>query len=293
MIKIYRDINQIQNDPGSHLFAIIKDISSKVLNAAEQAYNRSALDMTSAKQNNWGKAIDDYFAGRQGALTNAVYGSAVEDIANISIAVAYRFSVYGYRVYLQVRRGDTIPDIVIKDGADKDQAWLDITSEHSAGHIFGKSGSGWTTTDFVAELLYPNLDLTNLRNSDNDYIGTRIRALSTARLHEVYQNKVYEYFETAFSVALNNLIRLSMISMADVAKAVEAAFHVDFPKNKKHPAIKSMLQMFDARQGQSTTGNFAHYLLTQIYNESSQDKSSANAYITASYEQYIKQKQLA
>lgn len=294
MIRIYRDIYQIKNNPGSQLFAIIRNISSIVLNAAEQAYNRSALNTTRAKQKNWGDEIDNYLAGKKtdrDDYRNAFYGSAVEDIANINIAVAYKYSVSGYRVFLQDRRDGTIPDIVIKDLADKDQAWLDITSEHSAGHIFSKSSTGWTTTDFVAELLYPKLDMTNIRNTDKSYIGARTHALSTTRLYEVYRDKVDKYFEARFSAALNDLSKHSPISLAATAMYVEAAFNVYFPENRKHPAIKSMLQMYCDRSASDEGKKYAHYLLTQLYKDSSQDKSYANAYITKSYEQYSKQKQ--
>lgn len=289
IIRVYNDKNLIYNNTSSDLFLIIRNISLIVDKAADTAYNRSALITTRPKQREWGDTIDDYFAGKNVLFMNAAYGYAVEDIANIAIASTYRFAVKGYRVYLQERRGSTIPDIVIKNSANEDQAWLDITSEHSAGHIFNKSGSGWSTTDFVAELLYPNLDLINIRNSDDDSIGARAHALSAIRRYAVFQNKVHEYFETTFSNALNGLKTPKILNLPTIAKAVEAAFRVDFPENKKHSAIKSMLQMFIDCQKHSINSDFSRYLLSEFYTSKSQDKSFANDYITYSYEQYCKQ----
>ncbi len=290
-ILAHNDKYKIKDNPASKLFLIIRDISLIVDKAANTAYNRSALIPTRPKQREWGETINDYFAGKNVLFMNAAYGYAVEDIANTAIASTYRFSVNGYRVSLQERRGGTIPDIVIKNSADEDQAWLDITSEHNAGHIFNKSGSGWLTTDFVAELLYPNLDLINIRNSDDDSIPARAHSSSTIRLYNIYQNKVHEYFETTFSTALNYLKPLRPLEKKDlptIAKAVEAAFGVDFPKSKKHPAIKSMLQMFIDCQRYSVNSDFSRELLTKCYSSESQDKSLANNYITYCYEHYCK-----
>ena len=59
---------------------------------------------------------------------------------------------------LQVASGHTRPDIVLTQPDGTVVAWLDITSDGSQGHVKLKTGAGWTTHPYVAEILYPALD---------------------------------------------------------------------------------------------------------------------------------------
>lgn len=88
-------------------------------------------------------AIPQFFYAR--------YGYAVETIATD----IFRASSYSpYIVVVQATYGATRPDVVIQDAEKRDVAWLDITSAASQGHIFQKTGSGWISRPYVAEILY-------------------------------------------------------------------------------------------------------------------------------------------
>jgi hypothetical protein len=102
----------------------------------------------------------------------ARYGYAVESLAckrgAIEAALPARCS---FR--LQDSRGSTRPDIVVRHEVDGELAWFDITSAGSIGHIDLKTGSGWKTRRYVAEITYPVLDATKVGQSKLS-IGERV-----------------------------------------------------------------------------------------------------------------------
>jgi hypothetical protein len=268
----------------THLFEAVNKIFSFVCEASEIAYNRSALQISNPKLRNWAFAIDEYFQGKTGVhFMNATYGYAVEEIVNIKLKPLSIFGINGYVVLLQAKHGNTIPDIVLKKDY-KEVAWLDITSERNVGHIYKKNGDGWKTAPFVAELLYPSLDLTRLRTANEESLGTRAHALNIYRQNSIYEKKVEAYFYHKFIAAMESIRNISEIEPASVALAIENSFEVTFPENRKHPAIKSMLQRFIANYPNSNTTTFCKWILSHnYYVKSAQDRWSANNYILRSY----------
>lgn len=106
-------------------------------------------------------------------LQNARYGYAVEAYASGHINELSATLPNGYTYALQAGRGATRPDIVVKNAAGADVAWFDITSANSMGHIDLKTGAGWQTKPYVAEITYPPLDVTGLRTGRTS-IGQRV-----------------------------------------------------------------------------------------------------------------------
>lgn len=284
-IEVFKNENNIFGT-NIDLHNTIQTIFSIMIRAADTAYNQSALQTSNPKQNNWFTAIEAYFSGQTVLFMNAIYGYAVEELVNIQLSSPAYNRLYSYRVLLQVTHGSTRPDIVLKDRYDREVAWLDITSENSVGHISGKVGSGWQTTPFVAELLYPVLDLTKLRTSDDATIGARAHALSTFRLRSVFQNNVESFFYFNFVNAMELLRNVSGVSPPSVALAIENKFNLAFPVNNKHAAIKSMLKRFIANHPYSNTAEICRELLAIFYSQTKQNKPAADEYILKSYYKY-------
>ena len=270
----------------------MKTIDGEVMRSAEMAYDRSTLDITNLKQKKWAEAIDAYFNSGTVTFINAKYGYAVEELTNIRLKSAGYSSISGYTVNLQVRHGSTIPDIVLTDSRNIEIAWLDITSENSVDHINNKVGTGWNHIQFVAELLYPDLDLTQIRTARDGSIGARARARSICRQHVIFQKNVDEYFKDQFTVAMKNLEEMLLIDQPFIAAKIESAFNLRFPETYKHPTIKSMLQMFIENYPESDASTFCQSLLSNYYSGSKQSKSSADAYILKSYENYVNKQKI-
>ncbi|WP_437758526.1 eCIS core domain-containing protein [Sorangium sp. So ce1389] len=101
----------------------------------------------------WKKTVTDYSNDPSDVpgFFFARYGYAVETIATGTLE---SHNINPYRFRFQVAHGHTRPDIVVVDGEDREVAWIDITSEGSAGHIEKKQGAGWQRRDYVAEVRY-------------------------------------------------------------------------------------------------------------------------------------------
>lgn len=96
---------------------------------------------------------------RETPFIYAAYGYAVESLSNVDID---RGALDGYvppgaRVVTQGTRGHTRPDIIVRARLG-DIGWFDITASQSETHIQGKTGAGWNSRDYVAEVTYPSLD---------------------------------------------------------------------------------------------------------------------------------------
>ncbi|MHC5726155.1 MAG: eCIS core domain-containing protein [Nostoc sp.] len=89
--------------------------------------------------------LPDFFYAR--------YGYAVETIACQLLGKKYG----DYEINYQITAGQTRPDIVITKPGEEWQAWLDITSSGSTGHVNKKQHSGWQNRKYVAEITYPSL----------------------------------------------------------------------------------------------------------------------------------------
>ena len=290
-IKLFKNENDIYNT-NIGLHSAVQTILSIVSRASDTAYNISALQTSNPKQHNWAIAANAYFNGQTVLFMNAIYGYAVEELVNIQLSSAAYNRLNGYIVLLQVTHGGTRPDIVLKDQYGKEAAWLDITSEGSAGHISGKVGSGWQTTPFVAELLYPVLDLTRLRINGDESIGARAHALDIFRQNSIFRNKVESFFYSKFISAMDMLLNVHEISQPLVARAIENKFNVYFPGNYKHPAIKFMLKRFIANHPYSNTAAFCRDLLAAFYSRTGQNKTAADEYILESYYKFAEQQNI-
>lgn len=215
----------------------------------------------------------------------ASYGYAVEEMVNQELRARYNTAVHGYKVELQVTHGYTRPDIVITDRDRDEVAWHDITSENSAGHIYSKDGSGWSTKGFVAELLYETFDVSKLRNSDDIGIGVRIRALSAARKASIHQRHLREHMETKLNIALFYFSQKYPESKSEVAANIGWAFDYSFTEHKKHPAIKSMLKKYLEYFPNGSNADLIKSILNDYYRNDGQDLALAMRFISGSYAQ--------
>lgn len=86
------------------------------------------------------------------------FGYAVESLTNLSAKATLGGDLPAkHTIALQATRGHTRPDLVVKNDLGKDVGWFDITASRSETHIDRKTGSGWGTRDYVAEVTYPSL----------------------------------------------------------------------------------------------------------------------------------------
>ena len=285
MIEFYRDTHRIKSQPYNYLYDLIRQIDGLVQLYADKAYNVSALDCNRPKQKNWLEKIQNYCNGKVPLFMNAYYGYAVEEMVNQELTAQYSSARNGYRVLLQVTHGSTRPDIVITDRGNNEVAWLDITSENSAGHIWNKEGNGWSTSGFVAELLYPTFDVTKLRNSDDIGIGVRASTLSVSRKASIHQNHLREHPIAKLNIALSDFARAYSESKSAVASRIARAFDCSFTERKKHPAIKSMLKKYMEIYLNSNYIALVRSILNDYYSNDRQDLALAMCFISDSYDQ--------
>lgn len=285
MIEIYRDTCKIRTDSQySALYGIIQKIDVLVQEYADRAYNLSALNYSNPKQKNFVDSAQCYFKNGIIGFMCTYYGYVVEELVNLELMSHTGAMEGGYRVELQATHGSTRPDIVIKDFSGKERAWLDITSENSAGHIYRKDGSGWRDTDFVAELLYPTFNVKCLRNSDDVGIGIRIRAISVSRKASIRQYHLVSHLKSKLSVALRIFSEKYPVDKSTLAAVIESAFGVRFEEYRKHPAIKSMLKKYLECCPYSDYVPLIRQILNSYYNNDRQDLLLAMRFITKSYE---------
>lgn len=127
----------------------------------------------------WTKVYAAYVEDGDHPFLYTAFGYAVESYTNFQIeqGVLDASLPPGHRIRLQAARGATRPDIVVQDGTGVDVGWFDITASGSIYHIDGKSGGGWDAMPYVAEVLYPSLDRTQLgRNGRSPAEGVKLRS---------------------------------------------------------------------------------------------------------------------
>jgi hypothetical protein len=91
------------------------------------------------------------------AFLYTAFGYAVEALTNARLDEVRGRLPAGWTVSTQVTHGHTRPDLVVFDDQYREQAWFDITARDSRGHIRDKTGAGWGTRSYVAEVVYPSL----------------------------------------------------------------------------------------------------------------------------------------
>lgn len=113
------------------------------------------------------------------AFAAARYGYAVESLASSDAGLGAALPD-GCSYQLQATRGMTRPDVVVTHNVRGEIGWFDITSEGNIGHIDQKTGSGWKTRPYVAEITYPVLDISKI-GTGNLTIGERVARRNALR----------------------------------------------------------------------------------------------------------------
>ena len=256
-------------------------------NAARQLYyinNFSASTTVKFKQ--WYDAASHFLrAGIPNCFMPAVYGYAVEEYVNLSIASGKPSVPAGYRVRLQVTHGGTRPDIVILSSSNTEIAWLDITNQSSKGHIRRKAGNWQSGRSFIAELLYPDFDVSKIRTRTDNSIASRMAAYSITRQADIHERELMRHLAQKMNAVLCDLAerirRGAIIYQPDVAECIERKFGVDFSSNYKHSIIKSMLQLY-IYCSDAIRKSDARDCLNGLYGKTGQDKAAAVSYIEES-----------
>lgn len=269
---------------------IIKGYASRVSVMAEAAARELYLinnfsHSGDVKFQQWYEAASNFLRTRSGhSLIAAKYGYAVEEYVNLRIAVGIPSIPIGYRVRLQVTHGHTRPDIVILKEDGMEIAWLDITNESNWGHIQNKDGNWKDKRKFIAELLYPDFDASQIAFGSRS-IASRSAASSIARQAAERERRLMRHMAQKMNLALcefkERIRRSKFISRSVVAKCIERHFGVIFSNSYKHPIIKSMLMLYIGCSEANRLAD-ARNCLNGLYGEVRQDKSAAMSYIEES-----------
>ncbi|MDE5577092.1 MAG: hypothetical protein K2J11_06870 [Oscillospiraceae bacterium] len=267
----------------------VTDYAAQVANVAERAardlyYFNNYSGLTTVKFKRWYDTAFRFISTRrQSTFMPAIYGYAVEEYVNLSIASGNPSVPTGYRVRLQVTQGGTRPDIVIYNSSNTEIAWMDITNQSSKGHIFNKAGNWQDGRSFIAELLYPDFDASKISSGTN--MGARVAAESIIRQAAIHERGLMSHLAQKMNDVLSELTerirRGAIIYQPDVAECVERKFGVTFPSNYKHPIIKSMLQLY-INCSDANRKSDARDCLSGLYGSTGQDKAAAVSYIEES-----------
>jgi Domain of unknown function (DUF4157) len=155
---IQRD-SLIVNRRDDQLDAFIDDLETIVAHYANAILTHPLVAEIDGYTRRWNAVYQRFRDGYHDPFLYSAYGYAIEsytlkDLPPLPPGLVQQ----GWSVHSQVTRGMTRPDIVVMDGDMTEQAWIDITSSASSGHIGNKTGSGWETRPYVCEILYPSLD---------------------------------------------------------------------------------------------------------------------------------------
>jgi hypothetical protein len=142
---------------------VLDDIIAKIDAIVQRAYTtvlneplHATLKEIDGYTRRWITVFLNYRQTKETEFLYRAFGYAVESIAGQELRSLRLPAIYS--ISLQATRGGTRPDIVVKHmGADI--GWFDITSSASQGHIYKKNGAQWKRLDYVAEVVYPALDV--------------------------------------------------------------------------------------------------------------------------------------
>jgi len=261
-------------------------LAQEVENAASRLYLiNNFSDSTTVKFQQWYKAASEFLRTRnQHNLISAKYGYAVEEYVNLKIASGTPSVPRGCNVRLQVTHGNTRPDVVILGADGTEIAWLDITNQSSLGHIFSKAGNWQNGRSFIAELLYPDFNASQI-SSGSGTIASRAAANSIVRQAAVHETWLINYMaqkmNSVFCELMGRIQHGEFIYRPAVAECIERNFRVIFSDNYKHPIIKSMLKLYVTCSNANYCRD-ARNCLNNLYEETRQDKSAAMSYIEES-----------
>ncbi|MEO1051222.1 MAG: hypothetical protein AAFX87_11375 [Bacteroidota bacterium] len=196
---------KIDNHPDGYMDGFVGVLDGLVRDAAREALNPSDLPDLDGYVALWKdtaiilKAIEDgeidqedsdevAEANAAKSFAAARYGYAIESLACSKAGALTAALPVGCSYQLQASRGMTRPDIVVRHVTDGEIAWLDITSSGSKGHIDRKTGSGWQTKKYVAEILYDPLNPSDIGTGTMS-IGAKVaRRNAMKRRIKVWEN---------------------------------------------------------------------------------------------------------
>ncbi len=261
-------------------------LDSRVTFWSKYAYNIGNLNTGNSKLKLWVQAASDYLDGKGvGDFIYTRYGYAVEELTNIDL-LSYTYNLDpDYRVELQVTAGSTRPDIVVYKN-DINCAWIDITSKKSEGHIMKKAGDGWKSMPVVAEVMYPELDVTSITATGSDTVAGRSAAWRVMRRKSEKENEIFNYMVGNVDrsmMYITDKARYSALTAKDVADILENYFKIPFQPNYKHPIVKSILQMYVDRPN-AACEHFVRETVLPMYKDAGQNKAQALDYIHRCYE---------
>ncbi|MCX5954660.1 MAG: hypothetical protein NTZ40_14480 [Cyanobacteria bacterium] len=133
----------------------------------------------------------------------------------------------------QVTHGGTRPDFVLND-LTGERAWLDLTSANSTYHIFDKTGSGWSTRDYVFEIAYTPLDLGTILR-----YGGMVAGIKARRAHESRENKMTDMIG---KLRTDLVVLKSQYDVSKPARTSEA-FSAYYGFKFSHKTIRSLIEI--------------------------------------------------
>ena len=213
---IQRDIeNDTYNDDDTDNIELAEKFFELYNGATKKAYNfvvtvpslggYAKLDGQTAL---WSRKWAEHLANQRPQLLAATFGYVIESLVSNAMSEFYPGSLSGCTVLPQVVVGGTRPDLVLVKGG-KHIAWLDLTAEASADHIFDKDGWDNKVANF-AEVTYPSLDLATLalmkQNKDNTgAISEEEFEKRKKKANEEYRKRKRHWMEIGDQFAYRNL----------------------------------------------------------------------------------------
>lgn len=168
----------------------------------------------------------------------ARYGYAVETLACAETGTLNAALPAGCSFQLQGARGMTRPDIIVTHSAHGEIAWFDITSSGSIGHIDLKTGSGWRTKNYVAEVVYDPLDISAI-SASNSGIGERVARRNAMRRRIATWQQMTTEISDAIDTAWESADQSTVASRQAAIRSIVTGL-VDVPD--KPEAVKSILR---------------------------------------------------
>lgn len=277
--------NSLAPDEEKKIQAFVEGLADLTQKLADELYFIDSLTNTNAKFREWSEAAHEFQeTGSEPDFIFARYGYAVEEYVNLSLLSKRIVPPRGYNVRLQVTHGQTRPDIVIINSESSVEiAWLDITSESSRGHILNKSGNWTNARSFVAELLYPDLDVYRITIGSTvaSHAAPRIARAAKQMNSRLMRHLAECMDDTLNIVTIGNVVRERNFS--HLACVVEANFGIKFVPNLKHPIIHSMLKMYVDLPGIKHLDKAEKWLTAYRREKPTTNKAKAMSYITDSY----------
>lgn len=196
------------------------------------------------------------------------FGYAVESLtlARVDMGALNAYLPRDTKVFPQVTRGHTRPDLVVKSQAG-DVGWFDITASRSETHIQDKDGSGWKTRSYVAEVTYPSLSQEALlkiaeatlsaakgSTGPTSDLAKRVKAHKERRAQQEFAAAVLVGKAITASKKGTNLAEQRRIFETDLAERLNQRSPEGEVQKLAPSVAKGFLQMLWRRLGESYAG---------------------------------------